>query len=145
MQRLMIALIGAALAARVAVAEEARENRVPKTFDGTNESFKEGGRELGEGFRGIGRGIKKTFTGKEAREEYQEAEKIGEGFKDIGLGVAGGGRAVGRSVKKGVDANEAQGEGAEPGDAPVAGDAPPAHSDAAPAHSDAPLIEEPLP
>lgn len=138
MQRLMVIVVGAVLAASVTVAEEAPENTVPKTFDGSNESFKEGGREIGEGFRGVGRGIKKTFTGKEAREDYQEAEKIGDGFKDIGLGVAGSGRAVGRSVKKGVEANEAQGEGPEPG-APVAGDAPPARSDVPP------MSEEPLP
>lgn len=129
MQRIVIIVIGAALSlfGSISVAEEAPENEVPKTFDGSGEAFREGGKELGEGFRGVGRGIKDTFTGKEAKDDYKEGKKIGEGFKDIGLGTAGGGRAVGRSVKKGVEANEAQGEGPEP------------------AAGDAPLSEEPLP
>lgn len=114
MHRFMIAVLSAAFVAGVAMAEEAPENQVPKTFEGSGEAFREGGEELGEGFRAVGRGVKKTFTGEAAKEEYQKGEKIGEGFKDIGLGVAGGGRAVGRSIKKGVEANEAQGEGPDP-------------------------------
>jgi hypothetical protein len=117
MQRVLFMVFCSALLAVVSVAEEAPENTVPKTFEGSGDAFREGGKELGEGFRGVGRGIKKTFKGEAAKEEYKKGAKIGEGFKDIGLGTAGGGRAVGRSVKKGVDANEAQGEGPDPEDA----------------------------
>lgn len=136
MKPFMMFLVGAAFATSVAVAEEPPENQVPKTFDGAGEAYREGGRELGEGFRGIGRGIKKTFKGEAAKEDYKEGRQIGEGFKDIGLGTAGGGRAVGRSIKKGVEANEAQGEGPEPRDLAPAGDAPEAHSES--------LSEEPI-
>lgn len=114
MQRIVLVVICAALFAGVSAAEEPPENEVPKTFEGSGEAFREGGKEIGEGFRGVGRGIKKTFTGEAAKEDYKEGQKIGEGFKDVGLGTAGGGRAVGRSVKKGVEANEAEGEGPEP-------------------------------
>ena len=117
MSRVVFSILCVVFLGGVAVAEEPPENEVPKTFDGSNEAFREGGKELGEGFRGVGRGIKNTFTGKESKQEYKKGAQIGEGFKDIGLGVAGGGRAVGRSVKKGVEANEEQGEGPDPGEA----------------------------
>lgn len=73
---------------------------VPRTFDGAGEAFKEGGRDLGRGFRGLGRGIGDTFTGKPAREDYRDSRNIGTGFKNFGLGIAGGGRAVGRGFKR---------------------------------------------
>ena len=89
MQRIVMIVFCAALCAVIANAEEAPENEVPKTFEGSGEAFREGGKELGEGFRGIGRGIKKTFTGEAAKEEYQEGGKdIGEGFKDVGYAHA---------------------------------------------------------
>jgi hypothetical protein len=123
MKRIAMIVCCVALCAAIARAEEAPDNEVPQTFDGSGEAFREGGEGLGEGFRSIGRGIKKTFTGEASKEEYEEGGKaVGEGFKDIGRGTAGSGRATGRSIKKGVDANEAQGEGPEP-----AGDAPPSN------------------
>ena len=88
----------------------AAEEVVPKTFHGAGGAFKEGGRQIGEGFRGIGRGLKKTFTGERAKEDYQEAEKIGTGARDVGRGTAGGGRAVGRGLKEGFKENEQAGE-----------------------------------
>jgi hypothetical protein len=75
MKAFILVLVGAAFATSVAVAEEAPENRVPKTFDGSAEAYREGGRELGEGFRGVGRGIKKTFKGEAAKEDYKEAAR----------------------------------------------------------------------
>ena len=93
----------ASLLVGVAPAQERRsgaEETVPKTFDGAGDAFKEGGKELGEGFRGIGRGIKHTFTGRPAAQEYKRSKAIGTGFKDIGRGVAGGARAVGRGIKR---------------------------------------------
>ena len=89
----------------VAAAEESGET-VPKTYQGSGDAFKEGGRELGEGFKSLGRGIRDTFTGREARDDYQNTKSIGEGAKDIGRGVAGGARATGETVKDAVDGEE---------------------------------------
>lgn len=80
---------------------------VPKTYEGSGEAFKEGGKEIGEGFRSLGRGLKNTFTGEAAKEEYKGTKAIGEGFKDVGRGIAGGARATGEAVKDGVDGEEA--------------------------------------
>jgi hypothetical protein len=88
-----------------AVAEESGE-AVPKSYDGAGDTLKEGGREIGEGFKSLGRGLKRTFTGEESKQEYKGTKNIGEGFKDVGRGVAGGARAVGRSVKDGGDGDE---------------------------------------
>ena len=97
MKRLIIALSLLTLCA-AAYAEET----IPKTYDGAGGAFKDGGHELGDGFRGVGRGIKNTFTGKPSKEEYKKGKSIGSGLKDVGRGVAGGGRAVGHSVKGAV-------------------------------------------
>ncbi len=87
-------------------AAEGGDEAVPKTYDGANDAFKEGGQEIGAGFKSLGRGLKQTFTGEAAKEEYKETKSIGEGFKDIGRGVAGGARATGEEIKDGVDGNE---------------------------------------
>lgn len=90
-------LVGLALSARARAGDEA----VPTTVEGGAGQIKQGGQEVGEGFRGVGRGIKKTFTGERSKEDYEEGSKIGTGFADMGKGVAGVGRGVGRDVKKG--------------------------------------------
>jgi len=101
----VIVLCGALLGVPAARGEESSE-AVPKTYQGAGGAFKEGGKEIGEGFRGIGRGIKDTFTGKSSAEDYKQGKNIGTGFKDLGRGVAGGARATGRTVKKGVKEGE---------------------------------------
>jgi hypothetical protein len=101
---LMVATFGMLLVSSVA-AEESGES-VPKTYDGSGDAFKEGGREIGEGFKSLGRGVRDTFTGQEAKEDYKNTKSIGEGAKDIGRGVAGGARATGETVKDAVDGEE---------------------------------------
>ena len=81
-----------------AAAEE--HETVPRTFSGSGDAFRDGGRQLGQGFRGIGRGVRDTFTGRTSGEDYREGAKIGTGFKNFGLGIAGGGRAIGRGFKR---------------------------------------------
>ncbi|MBI1814786.1 MAG: hypothetical protein HYR72_07400 [Deltaproteobacteria bacterium] len=97
---LSLVLASVLLVATHAIAEEpSTEETVPKTVHGGKQKIKSGGKEVGEGFRGIGRGIKKTFTGESSKEDYSEGGKqLGEGFKDLGTGTAGVGRGVGTSV-----------------------------------------------
>jgi hypothetical protein len=99
-RRLSLMLASLLLVATLALAEEpSTEETVPKTVHGGNQRIKSGGKEIGEGFRGIGRGIKKTFTGESSKEDYSEGGKqLGAGFKDLGTGTAGVGRGVGTSV-----------------------------------------------
>ncbi len=82
-------------------AEQSNETHetVPRTFGGAGDAFRSGGRELGSGFRGVGRGVKDTFTGQPASADYKDGRGIGTGFKDIGRGIAGSGRAFGRAVR----------------------------------------------
>lgn len=70
--------------------------------------MKEGGKEIGDGFKGIGRGIRDVFTGKASKDDFKEGKKIGTGTVDVGRGVGGVGRGTGREVKKGF-----KGDGAE--------------------------------
>ncbi len=116
MRRLVLITIGAALLAGVAVAEEGAssgENQtgVPTTIEGGSQVLKEGGHEIGEGFRGIGRGVKDAVKGERSKEDFEEGAKIGTGFKDLGLGTAGVARGTGRRIKKGF-----KGEGAHDAD-----------------------------
>jgi hypothetical protein len=99
-RRASLMLASVLLVATHALAEEpSTEETVPKTVHGGNQKIKSGGKEIGEGFRGIGRGIKKTFTGESSKQDYSEGGKqLGEGFKDLGTGTAGVGRGVGTSV-----------------------------------------------
>jgi hypothetical protein len=73
---------------------------VPNTYDGAGDAFREGGHDLGDGFRGIGLGLRDTFTGRRSGEDYRQGKAIGTGFKDIGRGIAGGAWATGRSIKR---------------------------------------------
>ena len=101
------ALAVALLAAMVALAaDRTPAETIPRTYDGSGDAFRKGGREVGEGFRGIGRGVKDTFTGRRSTEDYKQGAKIGIGVKDIGRGIAGGGRATGREIKKGVTGSD---------------------------------------
>ena len=83
-------------------ADSAPAETVPRTYDGAGDAFRQGGREVAEGFRGIGRGVKDTVTGRRSAHDYRQGRKIGTGVKDIGRGLAGGARATGREIKKGV-------------------------------------------
>jgi hypothetical protein len=85
-----------------AQAEPSRSARgsVPNTYDGAGDAFTEGGHELGDGFRGIGLGLRDTFTGRRSGEDYRHGKAIGTGFKDIGRGIAGGAWATGRGIKR---------------------------------------------
>lgn len=82
------------------------DETVPRTVEGGSAKVKSGGNEIGEGFRSLGRGIKKTFTGQESKQDYKGAAKIGEGFRDLGTGTAGVGRGVGLEVKKAFTGRE---------------------------------------
>jgi hypothetical protein len=86
----------------------AEDAAVPATVEGGAAKIKQGGQEVGSGFRGVGRGIKKTFTGERSKEDFKEGKKIGTGVVDMGKGVGGVGRGVGRDVKEGFT------DGAEP-------------------------------
>lgn len=113
MRQLVLITIGAALLAGVAVAEDGASNDeshtgVPTTIEGGTHVLKEGGQEIGEGFRGIGRGVKDAVKGERSKEDFEEAGKIGTGVKDLGLGTAGVARGTGRRIKKGF-----KGEGAD--------------------------------
>ena len=102
----IIATCGVLLASLAAAEEphgDVPRGTVPRTFDGAGEAFKEGGREIGYGFRGIGRGLKNTFTGRSSAADYRESKEILTGFKDVGRGIAGGARAVGGAVKRGIE------------------------------------------
>ena len=100
-RRLAVALTGLLLLAGITAWEsDSRADTVPKTFDGAGDSFRQGGRDMGEGFRGFGRGVRDTFTGRSSGEDYRESARIGTGFKNFGLGIAGGGRAIGRGFKR---------------------------------------------
>lgn len=99
---LMIALALLVATAGAAFGDEA----VPRTYDGAGEAFKEGGKEIGEGFESLGKGLKGTFTGEAAKEDYKDTKSIGEGFKDIGRGTAGGARATGDAIVDGVTGDE---------------------------------------
>ena len=83
-------------------ADYAQAETVPRTYDGAGDAFRQGGKEVGEGFRGVGRGVKDTFTGRRSAEDYRQGKKIGTGVTDIGRGLAGGARATGREIKRGV-------------------------------------------
>ncbi len=108
-----LTLIALAILLSVSTAR-AEDETVPSTVEGGSRTFTEGGQQIGEGFRGIGRGIKKMFTGERSKEEFKEGAKIGTGFRDVGIGTAGVGRGVGREVKEGF--TEDKGEAAEQGD-----------------------------
>lgn len=84
-----------------AVAAWADDDSVPTTVEGGAHKMKEGGKDVGEGFRGIGRGIKDVFTGESSKENFKEGKKIGTGFADMGKGVGGVGRGAGRDIKEG--------------------------------------------
>ncbi len=102
--RFMAILLGVALAAAVLVVPPstlADDSGVPKTTQGGSHKFKQGGQEMGAGFRGVGRGIKDVFTGKRSKEDFKEGKHIGTGAANVGKGIAGIGRGVGRDVKKG--------------------------------------------
>jgi hypothetical protein len=101
-------LLGAGGAVR-AESDATRQESVPKTFEGAGGAFREGGHEIGAGFRSMGRGIAATFTGRRASDHYRESKQIGTGFVDIGRGVAGGARAVGRAIKQGVSGEGSSG------------------------------------
>jgi hypothetical protein len=101
---LLILSFGVLLAGN-AVAQDSGGD-VPRTYEGSGNAFKEGGRGIGEGFKSLGRGLKGTFTGNEAKEDYKGTKDIGEGFKDIGRGVAGGARATGEKVEDAVDSEQ---------------------------------------
>ena len=96
------ALLGSSAHAAQGDSERNSSEAVPRTYDGAGGAFKSGGKELGEGFRGVGRGIKDTFTGRASAGDYREGKNIGTGFKDLGRGVAGGARATGRTIKQSV-------------------------------------------
>ena len=98
----LIALGGVLLIGSAVQAQSSRPARgsVPNTYDGAGDAFREGGHELGDGFGGIGLGVKDTFTGQRSGEHYRQGKGIGTGFKDIGRGVAGGAWATGRSIKR---------------------------------------------
>lgn len=85
-----------------AQAERSRhaQGSVPNTYDGSGDAFRDGGHELGDGFRGIGLGIRDTFTGRRSGDDYRQGKAIGTGFKDIGRGIAGGAWATGRAIKR---------------------------------------------
>lgn len=73
---------------------------VPNTYDGAGDAFRDGGHELGDGFRGVGLGVRDTFTGRRSGDDYRKGKAIGTGFKDIGRGIAGGAWATGRAIKR---------------------------------------------
>ena len=85
-----------------AQAEASRPARggVPNTYGGAGDAFRDGGHELGNGFRGIGLGLRDTFTGRRSGDDYRQGKTIGTGFKDIGRGIAGSAWATGRSIKR---------------------------------------------
>lgn len=97
------ALLGSTAVAAQRDSEREPSATVPRTYDGAGGAFKTGGRELGEGFRGVGRGIKDTFTGRPSAGDYREGKNIGTGFRDLGRGIAGGARATGRTIKQSVN------------------------------------------
>ena len=96
------ALLGSAAVAAKGDSERESSETVPRTYDGAGGAFRSGGKKLGEGFRGVGRGIRDTFTGRPSAGDYREGKNIGTGFKDLGRGIAGGARATGRTIKQGV-------------------------------------------
>ena len=96
------ALLGSSALAAQDDSERNSSEAVPRTYDGAGGAFKSGGKELRDGFRGVGRGIRDTFTGRPSAGDYREGKNIGTGFKDLGRGVAGGARATGRTIKQGV-------------------------------------------
>ncbi len=111
MKRLATIAAAVLLLAGIAVAEDGAttggsQETVPKTVEGGGQKFKQGGKEMGEGFRAIGRGIKDVFTGRESKQDFKGAAKIGDGARDVGLGTAGVGRGVGRDIKKGFKGGE---------------------------------------
>ena len=113
MKRLVMITIGTTLLAGVAVGEDPASSNdgqttVPATIEGGTQVLKDGGREIGEGFRGIGRGVKDTVKGERSKEDFEEAGKIGTGVKDLGRGTAGVALGTGRRVKQGF-----KGEGAD--------------------------------
>ena len=118
MKRLATIAAGIMLLAGVAVAGDGAatsggQETVPKTVEGGSQKFKAGGKEMGEGFRAIGRGIKDVFTGKESKKDFKGAAKIGDGGRDVGLGTAGIGRGVGRGIKKGFKGDGSDGKDEE--------------------------------
>lgn len=78
----------------------AEAETIPRTYDESGEAFRDAGHELSDGFRGVGRGVKDTFTGQRSGDDYRKGKAIGTGFKDIGRGIAGGARATGRGIKR---------------------------------------------
>jgi hypothetical protein len=84
------------------------EDPVPKTVEGGSSKVNRGGKEIADGFRHMGRGIKKVFTGQRSKEDFKKTTRIGKGFKDLGLGVAGVGRGVGRKVRDGVSEDDSE-------------------------------------
>ncbi|HVM95826.1 MAG TPA: hypothetical protein VMT89_05525 [Candidatus Acidoferrales bacterium] len=127
-------VLGLALSASFASSRAcADDDVVPKTVEGGSAKVKHGGHEIGEGFSGIGHGIKDVFTGEESKGDFKKAAKIGEGFKDVGVGTAGVGRGVGRGIRKGV-----KGDNGESSDEVEKKQAPPDSGKV----SDQPLHEE---
>jgi hypothetical protein len=105
----VVSLCAILVAGNVLAAEgssKSSEEVVPRTFNGAGQAFREGGRQIGAGFRALGRGVRDTFTGKRSADDYRGSKQIGSGFKDVGRGVAGEGRAVGRAIKQGVRRDE---------------------------------------
>jgi hypothetical protein len=114
MKRFLSIAAAALMVAGIAFAEDDAKSgggeTVPATTAGGSHKIKEGGKEIGAGFRAIGRGIKDVFTGEKSKDDFKEAAKIGEGARDVGVGTAGVGRGVGRDVKKGFEGEDAEGE-----------------------------------
>lgn len=101
----VVALGGLLLVAKApAHAEQSRSREthetIPHTYDGAGDAFRDGGHELGDGFRGFGLGVRDTFTGRRSSDDYRKSKAVGTGFKDIGRGIAGGARAVGHGIKR---------------------------------------------
>lgn len=86
-----------------------RGEQVPSTIQGGGRKAKDGGESIGEGFRSISRDLKKVFTGKRSKEEFEDAAKIGTGARDVGGGAAGVGRGVGREIKEEVKGEDSSG------------------------------------
>ncbi len=107
--RVMPSLLGLCVVVSIATSQGRvafADSGVPATVEGGSHTFKNGGKEMGAGFGGIGRGIKDVFTGRRSKEDFKQGKKIGTGAADVGKGVAGIGRGVGRGIKNGFKKND---------------------------------------
>ncbi len=107
--RVMPSMLGLCLVVAIATSQSRiafADSGVPTTVVGGSPKFKNGGKEMGAGFGGIGRGIKDVFTGRRSKEDFKQGKKIGTGAADVGKGVAGVARGVGRGIKNGFKKND---------------------------------------